>query len=132
MSNEDENDMNNSKNQSNSNNLSHNEKNKYCPEFNELYNEIKIKYPGVLSLFRIICTALDCDPEKDCKFNEINLGLHGLENLIKTENWQSLKQFPEIRTKTTDIDFIKWTQLLSICKTMVEKWQIDHKFGIFY
>ena len=132
MSNGDENDNNNSQNQSNSINLSQNEEIKFCPEFNELYNEIKVNCPRVLNLFRIICIALDCDPEKDCKINEINFGLHGLETLIKPHNWQSLKEFKKIKTKTNGVLFIKWNQLHSICKSMVEKWQMDHKFCIFY
>ena len=110
-----------------------------CPEFNELYNEIKINCNQdgkALELFRSIAITFGCDPDnKNLKLNEITMGLHGLETLINNENWQLLKQQEQIKKSATEIgiNFMHWNQLHSICKGMVEKWKLEHKFSIkFY
>ena len=110
------------------------QQNSICPEFNELYNEIKnVSNQGkTFELFRNIAITLGCDPDKNLKINEITMGLHGLELMINDEHWKLIKKHKQIDKTAQEIGitFIHWTQLHSICKSMVEKWKLNHKFSI--
>ena len=121
----------NSDNDSNSQNLSTNHDN--CPEFYELYEEIKLNCAASAELFRIVSIQLGCDPDKNLRCNEITMGLHGLETLIKDDQWKEIRNLPEIKEETDKlgISFMEWNQFLSVCKSMVEKWRMDHKLSFY-